>query len=86
MLQNLEMSAAPLPRPHLLRLRLGLAVWSVRQARSLTQRELAQKMRTSRAWISEVERAECLPNIETLVRLAQALSVRPDVLLRIARL
>lgn len=86
MLQNLEMSAAPLPRPHLLRLRLGLAVWSIRQARHLTQSQLACRLKTSRQHVSNIERAEKLPTVETMLRLCEVLRVKPATLLRLARL
>jgi transcriptional regulator with XRE-family HTH domain len=46
---------------------------------------LATKLRTSRQWISEVERGENLITVRTLYRLSRALNVSPETLLAIAR-
>ena len=73
-------------RPVLLRLRLGTAVWALRQATNQSQSQLASRLRTSRQYISEVERGENLITVGTLYRLSKALRVSPVTLLRVARL
>jgi len=83
---NFEKCQVKQPRPHLLRLRLGNAVWACRSCRRLSQTDLARKLKTSRQWISEVERGESLITTDSLLRLSKALGLRPEVLLRMGRL
>lgn len=79
------------PRPSalpgcVLRTRLGTAVWSIRQARGLSQARLALLMNTSRQAVSSIERGEKLATVAMVFRAARALSVDPDVLLRMGHL
>ena len=73
-------------RPHLLRLRLGNAVWACRMSRNMTQESLARRLGTSRQAISSLERGIKLPTVALCLRVAAALDLRPVVLLRMARL
>lgn len=70
----------------LVRNRVGRSIWMVRQSRRLTQRELARRVKTSRAAISNMERGEKLPTVATLRRVAKSLDVPCSVLLRLAEM
>lgn len=62
---------------------IGFAIWAVRQARGLSQRQLAARMKTTRQQVSDLEIGQ-LPTIVTLFRLARALQIKPAGLLIIA--
>jgi len=58
---------------------------AVRLARldaGLSQRELAERAGTSRAWVAAVERGACVPSVGRLLDLARALGVTPQYLLQ----
>jgi transcriptional regulator with XRE-family HTH domain len=57
-----------------------------RQARKLTQRGLAQEARLSVTYVGEVERGERMVSLDTIARLATALSLTSAELLARARL
>jgi len=60
---------------------LGQAIQAQRRACGLTQEALAEAIDSSAEWISQVERGVGCPSIPTLVVIASALDVTPDVLL-----
>jgi DNA-binding XRE family transcriptional regulator len=60
--------------------------WTCRVYLNLTQQDLAMKVGTIRAAISSIERAEKLMTASLLLRTATALEIKPETLLRIARL
>jgi transcriptional regulator with XRE-family HTH domain len=52
----------------------------------LTQEKLAEKAGLDYAWLRKLERGKVDLRIQTLVRIANALAVKPGVLLRAAKL
>jgi transcriptional regulator with XRE-family HTH domain len=62
--------------------RFGENLARCRKRADLSQEELGLRAGMSRAQIGVLERGERLPRIDTLVKLAGALSVPPDELLR----
>jgi len=54
----------------------------IRLGRGLTLREVASASQMSSAHLSQVERGEAIPSIPALLKIASALSVTPDYLLR----
>jgi transcriptional regulator with XRE-family HTH domain len=61
------------------------AVREMRQARGMSQRQLAGRMQVPRTYISKIENAKAMPTLSSLDRLAQALDVDICALLRDAR-
>ncbi|NER03181.1 MAG: helix-turn-helix transcriptional regulator [Okeania sp. SIO3C4] len=49
-----------------------------RKKNGLSQHELAQLLATSRQWISDVERAKVPVRLETIMKLAIVLRVKPE--------
>lgn len=60
---------------------LGLNVWSFREARGMTQQQLAGAARTKQPRIAEIERDETNPTLMTISRIAVALGVTASELL-----
>lgn len=60
---------------------LAARLRELRLRAGLSQEELARSARVSRAYLSDLERAEKEAGIEVVVRLARALAVEPGVLL-----
>ena len=60
---------------------LGKRVQRQRKQLDLTQAELAERVVLDTTYLSQVERGVKLPSLETLLNLAVALQVTPDVLL-----
>ena len=56
---------------------IGLNIMYYRRALSLTQSELAEKAKMSRARVSDIERGKGPFNMESIFLLAQALGVDP---------
>jgi len=54
----------------------------IRLARGLTLKEVANISQMSAAHLSQVERGEAIPSIPALLKIASALSITPDYLLR----
>src|SRR5438105_679453 len=69
-------------RPSMLALAFGSRLKRLREARGLTQRQLADRVKMEVAQVTRYERAQVLPNAETLVALADTLQVGLDFLLR----
>lgn len=61
------------------------AVRDIRASRSLSQRQLAERMGVPRTYISKIENGKAIPTLSSLERLADALAVDMCVLLRDAR-
>jgi transcriptional regulator with XRE-family HTH domain len=64
-----------------LRTTLGSNVRKLRLSLGMTQAELAERAESRRALISDVERGEANPTIDSLLRIATALRVEPAELL-----
>lgn len=60
---------------------LGATIAKRREQANMTQKELAEKVGVSNAFLSLLERGEKFPSIETLCALATALDVSCDALL-----
>jgi len=58
------------------------AIQKARRAKKLTQAQLAQLIGVDNITISRWERREFVPSGENLLKLAKALGVTPDVLLK----
>lgn len=54
----------------------------IRESNHISQRELARKINMSGQMISKIERGETTPSIETLNKIAKALGVTPNTLLK----
>jgi transcriptional regulator with XRE-family HTH domain len=61
---------------------LGLNVRDLRRQQRLSQEELAHRAEMDRSYVSDLERGTRNPSVKALGRLAEALGVRPDELLR----
>lgn len=61
---------------------IGLRIRAYRLERRLTQEQLAERIERAVETISNLERGISLPNEATLIRLAQALDVSVDELLK----
>jgi transcriptional regulator with XRE-family HTH domain len=61
---------------------LGLNVRDFRRQQRLSQEELAHRADMDRSYISDLERGVRNPSVKALGRIAEALGVSPDALLR----
>jgi transcriptional regulator with XRE-family HTH domain len=61
---------------------LGRNVRDWRKRRGMSQEELALEAEMKRSYVSDMERGTRNPSIKAVARLAAALKVEPDVLLR----
>ena len=68
-----------------IRRQVGVNIRSLREARGLSQEALAFEAELHRTYISGVERGVRNPTVTVLAKIAQALKVSPDQLLRPAR-
>ncbi len=64
------------------RARVGLNVQGLRRASDLSQEELAHRANIHQTYLSDVERGKRNPTIIVLERIAQALGVDIEILLR----
>jgi transcriptional regulator with XRE-family HTH domain len=60
---------------------VGGAIRALREARGLTQEQLADLASVHRTYVGSVERGERNVTVETLSRFAEALEVRPSEIL-----
>jgi transcriptional regulator with XRE-family HTH domain len=60
----------------------GQAVRAVREGRGLSQEDLGFEAELDRTYISGIERGVRNPTLRTVLRLAEALEVRPSKLVR----
>lgn len=65
---------------------LGAAIRAVREELKLTQADLAEKAGLGSNFIGEIERAEKLASIETVVRIANGLGMTGEKMLGRAKL
>ena len=61
---------------------LGRNVRDWRKRRGMSQEELALEAEMKRSYVSDMERGTRNPSIKAVARLAAALKVEPDILLR----
>ncbi|MGH9585489.1 MAG: helix-turn-helix domain-containing protein [Acidobacteriaceae bacterium] len=73
------------PEPGTETINVARAVREIRASRSLSQRQLAERMGVPRTYISKIENGKAVPTLGSLERLANALAVDICVLLRDAR-
>lgn len=66
----------------MLALEFGTRLRKLREARGLTQRQLADRIDIEPAQVTRYERGQFLPNAETLVTLSKVLQVETDFLLK----
>jgi len=63
---------------------IPFALWLLRKARGLTQRELAQKSKATREQVSDWEVGTKSPTIKSFLHICNGLNVSPGACLRIA--
>ncbi len=61
---------------------IGERIYDIRKKRNLSQGELADKLDVSRQTVSKWENNMCLPEVEKLLQLSEALGVTTDYLLK----
>jgi transcriptional regulator with XRE-family HTH domain len=54
---------------------LGRTIQNIREAKQITQEELAEKLRVSQSWLSRIETGREVPNLKRLQQIARALGV-----------
>jgi len=59
-----------------------MVVRKLREARGLTQEELAERAEVSATYVGFVERGDNVPTLTIILQIAKALGVRPSELLR----
>ena len=60
---------------------IGMRVRYYRKLNGMSQEELAERTKTSRVFISNIERGESNPSLETIIDIANALYISTDELL-----
>ena len=63
------------------RLRLGGHLRALREARQLTQEQLAERVEVDPGHIANLERGKTAPSMASLLRLAEALAIPPSAIL-----
>jgi transcriptional regulator with XRE-family HTH domain len=61
---------------------VGQTIRELREERQLTQQALSELAGLDRTFVNGIENGQHSPTVVTLVRLAQALRVKPDLLFR----
>jgi transcriptional regulator with XRE-family HTH domain len=61
---------------------LGRNVRELRKRKGMSQEELALETGMKRSYVSDIERGTRNPSVKAIARLAAALKVEPDLLLR----
>lgn len=64
------------------RVRIGLNVRDLRQGRTLTQEEVAHRAEVNQTYLSDIERGKRNPSVLVLARIASALLVDIEELLK----
>lgn len=54
----------------------------IRKEKGLTQRELAERLGSSKQWVSDIERSKKSFRFDSFLKIAMALEVKPQVLLQ----
>jgi transcriptional regulator with XRE-family HTH domain len=62
-------------------MQLGKRIAELRRERGMSQGALADKLRSTPQWVSQLERGTRSPTVHTLVKIANALAVAPADLL-----
>lgn len=62
--------------------KFGAVVRRLREARGLTQEELAERAEVSATYVGFVERGDNVPTLTIIIQIASALGIRPSELLR----
>lgn len=62
-------------------IKIGLNVKRIRKEQGLTQKELANKLRSIEQTVSKIERGVFTPSAETIMKLCEALNVTPNELM-----
>lgn len=70
------------PSPTDIRVRFGFAIRTLREARELTQEELAERSRIHRTYLSDIERGSRNVALINIERLAKSLSVSLEELFK----
>ena len=63
---------------------LGQVIWETRGALGLSQEELGFRAEVDRTYVSGLENGTRNPTLETIIRIAEALKMRPSKLLSLA--
>ncbi len=69
------------PRP---RVDMATAIWMMRSARGLSQRDMARKMGIARTYISKLESNRCMPSAAQISRIADTLEISEYCLVALA--
>lgn len=69
------------PRP---RVDMATAIWMLRSARGLSQRDMARKMGIARTYISKLESNRCMPSAAQISRIAGTLEISEYCLVALA--
>lgn len=64
-------------KPHPLALLVGNRIKQFREAKGWLQQDLADRLGVSQKWISDLERGATTPQVDTIAKVAHALSVEP---------
>jgi transcriptional regulator with XRE-family HTH domain len=62
--------------------KLGLNLKKIRQAKKMSQGDIARKLGVHRSYISGIERGIRNPTIKNVEKIAKALNIMPDYLLK----
>lgn len=62
--------------------KFGKRIKELRTEQGMTQEALATKLGLDRSYMGFLERGERNPSLEVIIRIAKALSIKPDDLLR----
>ena len=60
----------------------GEKLRTIRKQKQLTQKELAEKLGTSQAWIAQMENRKDVPTLSTILRLAKTLEISANTLIK----
>jgi transcriptional regulator with XRE-family HTH domain len=55
---------------------LGRTIQHIREAKQITQEELAERLNVSQSWLARVETGREVPNLRRLQQIARALAVK----------
>lgn len=61
--------------------KIGIRIKAAREAKKLTQEELAELTGLTNNYISNIERNRSKPSIETLIKICNSLEITPDYIL-----
>jgi transcriptional regulator with XRE-family HTH domain len=73
-----------LPRPKTVNKKnwqLARTIQKIRQAKQITQEDLAERLNVSQSWLARIETAKEVPNLKRLQQIARALGVKVNELI-----